>query len=168
MEEKIAEECEFRILCALRRIIRAVDIYSRKLNSSLGLTAPQLLCLHALDTGKTMTLSQLTEKVNLSGSTVNGIVDRLEAKKYVLRQRSTRDRRKVYLHMTEAGKNTLDAAPSLLQDKLSAALAQLSELEQLTITQALERIVELMELGDLKTSPHLISAEEIDAGSDRR
>ena len=162
MEEKLAAECEFRVLCALRRIIRAVDVYSRKLNSKLGLTTPQLLCLHALSGEETMTLSQLTKKVNLSGSTVNGIVDRLEAKKLVQRKRSTLDRRKVYLYMSKAGNDTLKKAPSLLQDKLSSALSNLSELEQLTITQALERVVELMELEDMNVSPNLIAAEEID------
>jgi DNA-binding MarR family transcriptional regulator len=109
-----------------------------------------------------MTLSQLTKKVNLSGSTVNGIVDRLEAKKLVQRKRSTLDRRKVYLYMSKAGNDTLKKAPSLLQDKLSSALSNLSELEQLTITQALERVVELMELEDMNVSPNLIAAEEID------
>jgi DNA-binding MarR family transcriptional regulator len=162
MKEKLAAECEFRVLCALRRIIRAVDVYSRKLNSKLGLTTPQLLCLHALSGEDTMTLSQLTKKVNLSGSTVNGIVDRLEAKKLVQRKRSTLDRRKVYLYMSKAGNDTLKKAPSLLQDKLSSALSNLSELEQLTITQALERVVELMELEDMNVSPNLIAAEEID------
>jgi DNA-binding MarR family transcriptional regulator len=162
MKEKLAAECEFRVLCALRRIIRAVDVYSRKLNSKLGLTTPQLLCLHALSGEDTMTLSQLTKKVNLSGSTVNGIVDRLEAKKLVKRKRSTLDRRKVYLYMSKAGNDTLKKAPSLLQDKLSSALSNLSELEQLTITQALERVVELMELEDMNVSPNLIAAEEID------
>jgi DNA-binding MarR family transcriptional regulator len=162
MKEKLAAECEFRVLCALRRIIRAVDVYSRKLNSKLGLTTPQLLCLHALSGEDTMTLSQLTKKVNLSGSTVNGIVDRLEAKKLVQRKRSTLDRRKVYLYMSKAGNDTLKKAPSLLQDKLSSALSNLSELEQLTITQALERVVELMELEDMNVSPNLIAADEID------
>ena len=162
MEEKLAAECEFRVLCALRRIIRSVDVYSRKLNSKLGLTTPQLLCLHALSGEETMTLSQLTKKVNLSGSTVNGIVDRLEAKQLVQRKRSTLDRRKVYLYMTKAGIDTLKKAPSLLQDKLSSALSNLSELEQLTITQALERVVELMEIEDMTVSPHLMVTGEID------
>ena len=165
MEEKLAAECEFRVLCALRRIIRSVDVYSRKLNAKLGLTTPQLLCLHALSGEETMTLSQLTKKVNLSGSTVNGIVDRLEAKQLVQRKRSTLDRRKVYLYMTKSGNDILKKAPSLLQDKLSSALSNLSELEQLTITQALERVVELMEIEDMNVSPNLIATEEIDQRS---
>jgi DNA-binding MarR family transcriptional regulator len=139
-----------------------VDIYSRKLNSRLGLTTPQLLCLHALAEEKDMTLSDLAKAVNLGGSTVNGIVDRLEAKNYVKRERSTQDRRKVYLIMTDLGKSAAKEAPSLLQDKLSSALANLSDLEQLAITQSLERVVELMEVEEVDASPHLMASTEIE------
>ncbi|MFA6716124.1 MAG: MarR family transcriptional regulator, partial [Victivallaceae bacterium] len=111
---------------------------------------------------QTMTLSELSREVNLSGSTVNGIVDRLESKKYVVRQRSTEDRRRVYLHMTPQGKNTVKQAPSLLQDKLSSALAQLPETEQLTITNALEKVVKFMELEDLEASPNLIPDSDME------
>jgi DNA-binding MarR family transcriptional regulator len=166
MEKNKPENFEFRIVSALRRIIRSVDIYSRKLNSKLGLTTPQLLCLHILNEENTMTLSQLTKKVNLSGSTVNGIVDRLEAKKYLQRKRSTEDRRKVYLYMTELGKNILKDAPLQLQDKLSSELSKLPEKEQLNITEAFERVVELMELEDVRVSPYLISHSDIDGKID--
>ena len=162
MNKENTADCEYRLLCALRRIIRAVDVYSRKLNSGFGLTTPQLLCLHALDKDKTMTLSDLAKAVNLGASTVNGIVDRLEDKKYVLRQRSTNDRRKVYLIMTDIGKNIVEKAPSPLQDKLSSAMAGLPSSEQLNITRALERVVELMEVEQMAVSPNLISSIEID------
>ncbi|MDD5698057.1 MAG: MarR family transcriptional regulator [Victivallaceae bacterium] len=165
MDKKITADCEYRLLCALRRIIRGVDIYSRKLNSRFGLTTPQLLCLHAIKGTEAATLSDLAKAVNLGGSTVNGIIDRLEDKNYVVRQRSTHDRRKVYLIMTEAGREVVRQAPSLLQDKLSSALAKLSPLEQLTITRALEQVVELMEVEKVDASPNLISAAEIEEKS---
>jgi DNA-binding MarR family transcriptional regulator len=162
MKKNKSENFEFRVLSALRRIIRSVDIYSRKLNSKLGLTTPQLLCLHVLNDEDAMTLSQLTKKINLSGSTVNGIVDRLEAKQYLQRRRSTEDRRKVFLYMTEQGRAILKNAPLQLQDKLSSKLSKLPAKEQLDITEALERGVELMELEDIPVSPYLISHGELD------
>ena len=159
MHNKVLADGEYRLLCALRRIIRSVDIYSRKLNSQLGLTTPQLLCLYTLSGSGKMTLSELTKSINLSGSTVNGIVDRLETKKYLIRQRSSEDRRKVYLHMTDIGRNLVKKAPSLLQDKLSSEFGKLPEAEQVTITQALEKVVEMMELEKVEASPNLISGD---------
>ena len=40
-----------RVIVALRRVIRAVDLHSRTLVASHGLTGPQALILKALQTG---------------------------------------------------------------------------------------------------------------------
>ena len=155
MIPELVNDCEYRILAALRRISRALDVYSRKLNTRLGLTTPQLLCLHALTGSDQPTLSDLARAVNLGGSTVNGIVDRLEAKGYVVRQRSTQDRRKVFLALTSQGRQLAEQAPPSIQDRLSTALTRLPFPEQQSITQALERIVELMEGNEFH--PELVS-----------
>ena len=136
---------EYRILNALRRISRAVDHYSRKLNVEFGLTTPQLLCLEALARANSMILRDLARAVNLGESTVNGIVDRLEAKGLLTRMRSREDRRKVYLEITERGRKIMEKTPPLLQDKLAHSLSGLRDAEKQRITESLERIVELMQ-----------------------
>ena len=40
---------EERVLRALRRIVRAIDLQSRRLEQEVGLTGPQLICLRVLD-----------------------------------------------------------------------------------------------------------------------
>lgn len=161
MTTKSNNNYEFRILSALRRVIRAVDIYSRKLNAELGLTTPQLLCLHALNKSEGMTLTDLAKIVYLGVSTVNGIVDRLEAKQYLTRTRSAKDRRKVYLQIAVTGKEIVSNAPSLLQDKLTDSLSQLSDSEQMRITESLELIVELMEVEKIDASPNLFPRDQV-------
>lgn len=160
VDSKKDDTCEYRIMRAMRRIIRAVAIHSRKLNSELGLTTPQLLCLHALSKSKKMTLTDLAKTVTLGISTVNGIIDRLETKKYLTRTRSAEDHRKVYLEISPSGYEIVSRAPSLLQHKLSSSLSQLAESEQTAITEALERVVELMEAEKLEVSPNLFSGEQ--------
>jgi DNA-binding MarR family transcriptional regulator len=146
---------EYRILSALRRVIRSVDIYSKKLHTELGLTTPQLLCLHTVAKAERMTLTDLAKSVHLGVSTINGIIDRLEAKHYLTRQRSTEDRRKVYLELSPAGREIVGRAPSLLQDTLAASLAKLSRAEQITIAESLERVVTLMAVEKIDASPNL-------------
>ena len=135
----------FRILKALRRIMHAVDCHSRKLNDTFNITAPQLLCLYALVRDGIQTQSELVRRINLGGSTVNGIVDRLEAKGLVCRKRSSTDRRRVILAVTEAGNAITHEAPALLQTHFSESLRALPDLEQATIALSLERIVDLMQ-----------------------
>ena len=105
MKSKISESYDLRILRSLRCVIRAVDKYSHKLNTELGLTTPQLLCLDTLAKNeRPLTLTELAETVNLGASTVNGIVDRLERDGLVHRIRSQEDRRVVVVALRpEAG-----------------------------------------------------------------
>ena len=69
---------EERIVTAIRRIIRSVDIYSQRLALESGVTVPQLSCLIRVAESGPMTLKALAESVDLSASTAVGIVDRLE------------------------------------------------------------------------------------------
>ncbi len=150
-----AQRYELRILQALRRIIRAVDIHSHKLTSRHKITGPQLGCLTALMESGPITSARLAQKVYLSPSTIVGIVDRLEEKKLVQRKRDSKDRRLIHICITTAGEQLVAAAPSLLQDTLVNALVELHESEQIAITQTLEKLVDLMEVGDIGAAPVL-------------
>lgn len=144
-----------RILTAIRRIIRSVDIYSHKLGFTCGVTVPQLSCLLRIVEEGPLPLKNLASAVDLSSSTLVGIVDRLEHKGLVRRSRSTEDRRRVLITATEAGVILASESPSPLQDRLAAALEDLPELERAAITLSMERIVELMEIRQVDAAPIL-------------
>ncbi|PLX87300.1 MAG: MarR family transcriptional regulator [Desulfuromonas sp.] len=146
---------DLRILQALRRIIRAVDIHSHKLSSLHNITGPQLACLMAIKEEAPISSSHLAKKVYLSPSTVVGIVDRLEEKNLVKRNRDSKDRRLVHLLMTPLGEKLVDEAPSLLQETLANSLVELPEIEQVSITLALEKLVDLMEARHIGAAPLL-------------
>src|SRR5690554_6603773 len=136
---------DLRILRALRRITRSIALHSRQLAAYSNITAPQLVCLRAVAENGPLTTTAISREIHVSPSTVVGILDRLEDKGWVLRERSREDRRIVMLSATEAGRNLVRDTPSPLQQKLAEALKELPELEQATITLSLERIVALME-----------------------
>ncbi len=140
----------FRILQALRRIIHAVEVHSRKLASTYSITTPQLVCLLAVHDLGTATPTTLSRRVSLSPSTVVGILNRLEEKGLIRRERGTRDRRLVHVTVTETGRALAEDAPSPLQDTLAEALARLPESEQAVIARSLERVVQLMEATEIE------------------
>jgi len=146
---------DLRILQALRRIIRAVDIHSHKLFTQHKITGPQLACLMAIKEEAPLTSGNLAKKVYLSPSTVVGIVDRLEEKKLVERKRSSKDRRQVHISITSQGTQLISDAPSLLQDTLASALVDLPEIEQVSIILSLEKLVDLMEARHIGAAPVL-------------
>ncbi len=146
---------DLRILKSLRRIIRAVDLHSRKLSMQYNITGPQLASLMAIDERGPLTSSALAKLVYLSPSTLVGILDRLEQKSLVIRERSRQDRRVVNIEITADGHRLANSAPSPLQEKLSKSLQDLPEIEQVSITMSLEKIVTLMEADHLDAAPVL-------------
>ena len=68
---------------------------------SLGITMPQGMVLGTLTRFGQMKLTELSDRIGLSNSTVSGIIDRLERQQYVERVRSQEDRRVVYVRLTE-------------------------------------------------------------------
>lgn len=67
----------------------------------MNLTGPQGMLLGTLAHHDKMKVSDLSEKLGLSNSTVSGILDRLENQGLVERMRSKEDRRVVYVNVTD-------------------------------------------------------------------
>lgn len=139
------QQYDLRILRALRRITRAIALYSKQLAACSHITAPQLVCLHTVIANGPLTATAISREIHVSPSTVVGILDRLEEKGLITRERGRVDRRIVFVTATEAGRKLATDAPSPLQKTLADALNELPELERATITLSLERIVDLVE-----------------------
>jgi DNA-binding MarR family transcriptional regulator len=151
--DEFFENIGLRVLLALRRINRAVDVHSRKLYQQLRITAPQMMCLYAIERSGALTLTALARSVALGPSTINGIIDRLEARGLVARRRSREDRRKVFVELSPSGHDLTHEAPSLIQDRFNAALRGLPAREQAAIARSLERIVDLMGAAEFTETP---------------
>jgi DNA-binding MarR family transcriptional regulator len=158
---------DVEILLLLRRIIRAVDVYSRMLTSRYEITAPQLVCLLAVVESPPTTATKIAEQIHLSPSTVVGVLDRLEHRGLVARERDTADRRVVNVTPTKKGVKVAAKAPSPLQESLDSALRRLPEGEQETIARSLRRIVDLMEQSDVDPAL-VIHSEDVSEDNPRR
>lgn len=145
------------IFQSLRRIMRAVDLYSAKLSAKYRITSPQLICLLTLRDDGPLTTSALAKLIHLSNSTVVGILDRLEKRELIARERGREDRRLVLVSITQEGLELVSKAPSPLQDQLAEALHDLPDDEQAAIALALDRVVQLMEVPDIQAAPMLAS-----------
>jgi DNA-binding MarR family transcriptional regulator len=161
-------DSEEEILRSLRRIIRAVDLYSRKLMTQTGLSGPQVICLRQLAIGGPMRTKALAEAVNLSSATVCGILDRLEQRGLVLREREIDDRRCVVVRLSEAGTEAVNGAPPALQDAFLFKLRALPAPQQQRIRTTLTKIVAMMAADELDAAPILVPGESVSPGPDRK
>ena len=138
-------EYELRIQRALRRITRAMELHSRQLSAGSRITGPQLVCLRTVIEGGPMTATAISKEVHVSASTVVGILDRLEDKGLIVRERGRVDRRIVFVSATEAGRQLAQRTPSPLQQRLAQALQAFSDSERATMTRSLEQVADLIE-----------------------
>ena len=102
---------EEELLVALRRVIRAVDLRSKQLSKHVGLTGPQLLVMQNIQERPGIMVREIADSINLSPATITNILDRLEARDLATRIRSTQDKRKVGVFLTERGKAAVVDAP---------------------------------------------------------
>lgn len=143
------------VLVALRRVIRATDLHSRRLVKTANVTGPQLLLLQILHNKGDMTIGELARDMSLSQATVTTILDRLEKRELVTRVRSQQDKRKVYPQLTHKGSKVLEKAPTALQEDFVRKFKSLSEWEQSMIIASLQRVAEMMDANHIDASPFL-------------
>lgn len=140
---------ERAVIAALRRIIRATDTDSKTLAREAGLTVSQLLVLELLSAHKAVSPGRLARALGLAHASVTNVLDRLEARGLIARRRDDKDRRIVMVSLTAAGEAGLARAPSPLQERFLARFKPLAAWEKTAMLAALQRIVHLMDAGDL-------------------
>lgn len=159
-----------QVLMSLRRIIRAVDLHSRMLLQKHGLTGPQLTVLKTLSECGETSVGELAKQVHLSQGTITGILDRLERRQFVSRRKSEEDKRRMLAAVTSHAEKVIRDAPSLLQDRFTAEFAKLADWEKALTLSSLQRIVAMMEAGEIDATPMLATGaidESADKAADR-
>jgi DNA-binding MarR family transcriptional regulator len=133
---------------AIRQIIRAIELHSKKMSKDFGLTSPQLMLMRAIQSDDKATIRQLSEKTNMSQATATIILDRLESSGRVVRIRNQQDKRKVHALLTESGHKMLAEAPGILQPGFLEQFQSLELWEQNLMLSSLQRLSRMMNSPD--------------------
>ncbi len=149
---KQAEEIP-EVIDNLRRIVQAIREYSRNAEKETGLTGPQLWAIKILDCSAPLRVSELARRMYLHPATVVGIVDRLEAKELVSRNRSSTDRRVVELELTSQGRAMAAQAPEVAQGLLVDGLQGLSAADFSQVAQGMALVVRLLGAEQIPPQP---------------
>ena len=122
---------------------RATDGFDDAVGAALGLNPTDLRCLDWLTEGPT-SAGDLAEATGLSTAATTTLLDRLEAKGYVRRERSDTDRRRVMAQLTEEGAAKLAALYGPLAVEGGRLLARFSDAELEMIKQFLAEGTEVV------------------------
>lgn len=143
------------ILIALRRITRAIDLESKKLEKAAGLTTSQLLVLDAIHKLGDPSPSAIAREVVLSQATVTSLLDRLARNQLIDRTRSQVDKRQVTVTLTEKGVARFQDAPELLQAGFLKEYRKLPDWQRNMLVASLQQIAYMMDAEELDASPVL-------------
>ncbi|MFI4875350.1 MAG: MarR family winged helix-turn-helix transcriptional regulator [Blastopirellula sp. JB062] len=158
---------EDQIAFALRRIMRSIDLESRQLLQEIGLTFPQLAALQAIRRMQPTSVGKVANSIHLGHATLSGILDRLEKRELIARQRSEDDRRHISVRLTDTGQTLLSKAPTLLHRPFQRQLDQLENWERMQVAATLQRVAAMMENAG-GCSSNMVDLQSIDvAGSDQ-
>ncbi|HMP63613.1 MAG TPA: MarR family winged helix-turn-helix transcriptional regulator [Phenylobacterium sp.] len=91
-------------LVAIRRIVRAAEFASRDLTRATGLTPSQLIVMQIVARAGEPGAGAIAEAARLSQATVPALLDKLEARGFIVRQKPPPDRRRITVALTEAGR----------------------------------------------------------------
>jgi DNA-binding MarR family transcriptional regulator len=116
---------------------------SRQTLPGSDVTARMLMVLRHLATAGPLTVGEQAQHLSLSKATMTELVNRLEAKGLVARLRDDRDHRRVFVWLTEAGRQRVAAHPEVLEnDLLVRAVARMRPDDRTRLVEGLRALLD--------------------------
>ena len=113
---------------------------TKELAKRASLTGPQLTVVKLLETFGDLSLTDLSERIRAQNSTVTGIIDRMEREGLVRRERSSEDRRKILIRLTEKGVKLAAEVPVEPIEIFRGAIESLSVQEMKDLLKVLTKL----------------------------
>jgi DNA-binding MarR family transcriptional regulator len=121
LKERRVPQTDLRALAAFRYELRCFLAFSEQAAREAGIEPQQhqlLLALGGLPAGQRPNIRTLAERLCVQHHTTVALVDKVEQRGWVLRERSTEDKREVLLRLTDAGSELLQQLSRKHRDQL--------------------------------------------------
>jgi DNA-binding MarR family transcriptional regulator len=157
----IVKEANTEILIKIRRIIRSINLESKRVFKEYGVSIPQVLCLSYLKSraNNMANHKDIASYLNLNSSTLTGIIQRLEKKGLIAKLPKGDDKRQSNIALTAKGDELLKHIPPLMHQQISKKLQTLSLDEIQRIHEALDKLIALLGVENIEAAP-LITYED--------
>ena len=107
-----------------------------------GLTPFHYLVLCCLWEEDGLSTSGIADKLKQLGATLTGVVDRMESRNLVYRERDSSDRRIVRIWLTEEGKQLMHVLPAIGEETIRKATDGIPSTDQEAALKLLDQIVQ--------------------------
>ncbi|MDP4147222.1 MAG: MarR family transcriptional regulator [Bacillota bacterium] len=134
-----------RVLKVMRRVMDHIRLSMEEHFKELNITGPQGMVIGTIMHYGEMKISDISEKLSLSNSTVSGIIDRLEKQGLVERIRSKDDRRVVYVSVAPNFRKRAKAKHKVVEESFQAMMNKATPEEIDIIHKGLDTLEKVMD-----------------------
>lgn len=128
------------VFIKLARCTNVLDQRQQRELAELGMTVPQLAVLEALLHLGGLTQKQLGAKMLRSGGSVTSLIDGLERRGWVRRERGVEDRRVVHVHLTAKGRRRIEEVFPRHAAHIEQAMRALTASEQRELARLCKKL----------------------------
>jgi len=128
----------------LHGMFQAIERYSKRSLRECGLTGPQIWALRVLREAGSLTVGGLAARMYMHISSASNLLNRIEAKRFIVRRRDDADQRIVRLAITPAGRRVASRRPAPPRSRLPQALKRMPTRELREMHRAVRRIGAIM------------------------
>ena len=136
------------IVSGIRLLSRVVQQDSAKIGKKFGLTPAQGAVLRSLVLCGPSSSADLSRSLYVTPANITGIVDRLEKKGLVVRNRQRDDRRIILLTLTEEGAELGRLLPDPIEQQLISGLADMDSGQIRNLSMSVTQVLNLIEASD--------------------
>jgi MarR family transcriptional regulator, organic hydroperoxide resistance regulator len=109
----------------LQRTVRICQLFEREQIKVHGFTSSQCYILLEILKNETLTINEISAKMNLEISTITRIMDNLVRDQLIIRNRSTQDKRIVEARLTEKGQHEATQLRASIRDYYKHVISHL-------------------------------------------
>ena len=126
------------------QLVRTVQVSMQNIESEHGLSGSQLWALWQISARPGLRVSDLASVMQVRHSTASNLLDKLELRALIKRQRQTDDTRVVRIYLTQDGQALMGALPGALLGRLRQGLQVLPEDERLALHHGLSCLIDTL------------------------
>jgi DNA-binding MarR family transcriptional regulator len=148
-----------QIMDGIRTVVRALRVNTRAIEKQLGISLAQLWVLQILAERPADSLNELAVATATHQSSVSVVVRRLVERELVTRTSAHRDKRRIRIELTDAGRSLLGKAPPTVQVSLVAGLRRMAPDDRSQLAHLMKDWLKTSGM-DMSSSPPMLMEDE--------
>ena len=135
----------FKIALLIKEINSKINYKVTEELKNIGLTVPQITAIKFIAHRKKVTVSELSEEMNITKATVSGILNRLENMNIIKRIRSKEDKRIVYIVFSDEGLSLAKDIKHIMNNCFENIFSNVSKEDLISIDNNLSSLLKVVE-----------------------